>query len=567
MWKIFSLFFCFLTMMFWGCSHPKKKEVPNQIKPQIKINYGPTQKSTLFVDQTRKMGLDHIIPTSSVLYDLDGDEYLDLIYIQNYYSRPKYALYDKTLKQFVNSGFLLKSPEQASYILIEDFDGDKVEDLILGVFNQRSEIQKKSLTFFKGLRKNSIEFRLQEDKFPSSLKAMPLGSVTPLDFDQDGDLDLFLSNWVEMKGHRPYSNYLLENKAQAKFEFYSLAQIDLARASYASSICDINNDYYPDILIANGLGEANQLLLNQKVSSKRSFIDASKDLKTQFAADLEGSPLTKQGGRTTDLKCFDYNQDGKMDVFSTEIRHSYDSVTVDGSSLLTQFKTNEVPFFYRREYLIEGAEYNWHRNDLKVDWWDYNADGLYDLIIDNSSHPPETRLLVFKQLADGSFIEEGAPLGVDISNPYNTQIYDFNFDGKMDLFTTQVNTRASDLKKRSYLYMNNDTSGHYQFYIRLAGSAGNMTAQGSRLVMTYHDGFSYRKQQIYLALQSGNMPIQKAPYASFSLTPQDRIKKIEVYWAASLKEKPKKVIYKFPKRPKAGEIITFLRNGKMIWRK
>ena len=74
-------------------------------------------------------------------------------------------------------------------------------------------------------------------------------------------------------------------------------------------------------------------------------------------------------------------------------------------------------------------------------WVDFNNDGLLDLLVDNSGFPPHSKLIMFYQNEDHSFEDQSVQLGVDITNPLNTTILDFNRDGKMDFITFQTDTR------------------------------------------------------------------------------------------------------------------------------
>ena len=105
---------------------------------------------------------------------------------------------------------------RASYLVFSDLDKDGVTDLFLGVLNVKSELTMHEVRVFKGkLELGKLSFKEQEKAVevgPQSTAALAL-----LDFDIDGNLDLFMGNWFKQtkEGATPQIDLLL--KAEKTF--------------------------------------------------------------------------------------------------------------------------------------------------------------------------------------------------------------------------------------------------------------------------------------------------------------------------------------------------------------
>src|SRR5690606_6148323 len=103
-------------------------------------------------------------------------------------------------EKFTHSFF--KTTIKASYFLFYDFNNDGLLDVLVGVLNQKSEIEKSPLAFYSGkIESGNLVFK----KEPKALVLAPgpHASVVPIDYNLDGQLDLYVSNWFEMVGSNP----------------------------------------------------------------------------------------------------------------------------------------------------------------------------------------------------------------------------------------------------------------------------------------------------------------------------------------------------------------------------
>ncbi|MYF98347.1 CRTAC1 family protein [Candidatus Poribacteria bacterium] len=157
--------------------------------------------------------------------------------------------------------------------------------------------------------------------------------ITAGDYDADGDIDLFISHWIEQENVL-YRNLLKEsvvetnNPEHIRFvdESYSamLAEISIKEIGWGTSLFDYDNDGDLDIFVANGstfqhldqpellIPQNNQLFRNE---GDGTFSDVSK---TSGIANL---PARVSRGAAFG----DYDNDGDVDIF---IVNNYDQPTL-----------------------------------------------------------------------------------------------------------------------------------------------------------------------------------------------------------------------------------------------
>ena len=467
-------------------------------KVQI-VNYGPTLKEEgVFIDKTAEYGLLDLFAVTFNAVDLNLDGKTDLAILPTYYSRPKFFIFDAATKKYLPwSHDPLPADFKASFLLFYDINKDKTIDILAGVLNQRGEVSQIPVKLYLGKMKKGL-LTFEEDTNFIKLTATPTSSITLLDFDLDGWIDIFIGNWFENRSGKyyPVADVLLWNN---KGTFQDASQLlkdetkkednqiypPNARPTYGSSSCDIDQNGYPDILTASSSGHKNKLWMNlsEPTSGERYFTDLGAT--TNYGSDPDGSLIPTGGGRSFFSACTDYNDDGIMDVFLGALSHAYDNDSVDKSSILTGSKSTFPPYFLRTEYLSDATSESWNQGDRRGVWTDYNLDGRQDLIVDNSGFPPYSRLVLFEQDESHAFINVAGQLGIDVVNPAGTITIDINDDGRPDIITSQNNIRRSDISPRLYVFENHSKlPGRKSIKVHLRGIKSNTEALGA-MVMLY----------------------------------------------------------------------------------
>lgn len=530
-----------------GCSLIKgnKKKKPTT-KAKRKITSGPSQKGDgSFIDVTEKYGLKGVSGVRFNAVDLNNDGFTDLVVLPSFYSQPRFFYFDSEKQIFKENQYTpFAKSTKASFLLFYDLDKDDVVDLVAGVLNQKTELTKHSIRVYKG---SIINKRIWFTELKDILKSdpSPTASISLIDYNLDGELDIFAANWFKydkknnpwpvpdrlyVKGGNKFKETtrildgeLTKNETNENYIY--------ATPSYSSSTCDLNNDGFPDILTTSTNGYANKMWINEYVllGNKRSFKDIGKD--SLFAMDLEGFHVPRGGGRTFFSSCADYNNDGLMDIYLGEMTHSYDSDSVDRSSVLTRVNNKNPPKYIRTEYLGDSETFNWSRADKRASWIDLNLDGKLDLLVDNSGYPPYSRLVLFEQDENKDFFDTAKDKGIDVLNPEGTILMDLNNDGIADIVTGQSNIRNSSIKQRVYLYQNNhQLNGHKILRVYPKGTKSNTSALGGMVILESLLGGEKLVRRQYVEYSQGGLPSQNEEGLFFTVAPNETPKKIHVKW-------------------------------------
>jgi hypothetical protein len=250
------------------------------------------------------------------------------------------------------------------------------------------------------------------------------------DFDNDGDLDLYVATTVASYDDPVINNCLYENNGDGTFTKNSSAgpAVDDREYSCAAGWGDYNNDGFVDLFIKNGLypKQPNSLYSN---NGNGTFTD------------ITGIPLVSEDNATlvSRFAWGDYDNDGDLDI-AIAVTDGLNSAVWrnDGSNVFTKLLNGSGGS------IIEGAYAS------APCWGDYDNDGDLDLFMSNyGKSAPQPNFLyrydgndTFTKITDGPLVnDEIASLGCawgDIDN-----------DGDLDMFV------GNDLGTKNILYMNN----------------------------------------------------------------------------------------------------------------
>lgn len=542
-----------------GCSSEKEWDPKSLgstmavLEEEKKVEYGVQLKGELaarafFVDKASDFGLENIEATGIMAVDLNNDGHSDLVFIEDYFSQPVFYLFNPSEKKFRKHESLFDESIKASSVLFYDLTGDRVTDALVMVMNQGAEVSERPLRLFEGyLHEGVLRFKpsaLNGRAF--SLRPGPAATLGLVDYDLDGDLDIFVGNWFsKTQGvSLPEKDVILENKNGKFRENWELleGESDLnpdgtmavnAAPTFSSQICDVDLNGFPDILTTSTNGYLNKLWMNlyKSRSDERRFKNYG--VESSFAGDPDGILNSRGGGRTFSAACADYNNDGIMDAFLGELSHNHDADSIDRSSILTGSSQKFPPKFIRTEYVLDAHDLRWNQSDKRGIWFDFNNDGLLDLWVDNSGYPPHTRTLLFKQHPDHSFENVAKEAGVDIVNPLSSVLIDVNKDGKMDVLTSQSSLRDARIKQRLYLFVNQDQNENNAVRFFLRGNKANHSGLNAtvELRVKTDQGISRRTQQI--SYSYGGLNPQNEEGVLFGLKKGESLLSVKVIWPYS----------------------------------
>lgn len=279
-----------------------------------------------------------------------------------------------------------------------DYDGDG--DLDLFVVNARNE--------------NNSLYRNEGGTFKKMTQS-EVGSIVSNggesfavswgDYDNDGNQDVFVANFNQ-------SNFLYRNNGDGKFTRITtgLPALD-AGNSQGSSWADFNNDGFLDLFVANVNNQNNFLYKNVGDGT------FTKIASINVVTDGSGSHGSSWG---------DYDNDGDSDLFVA---------TNDGSNNLF-FENNADETFTQ---ITDSAFVSDAGTSLGASWGDYDNDGDLDLFVTNSLNENN---LFYKNNGSGSFEKITSEIITNEGgNSMSSSWADFDNDGDLDLFVANSTLR------------------------------------------------------------------------------------------------------------------------------
>jgi tetratricopeptide (TPR) repeat protein len=375
----------------------------------------------------------------------------------------------------------LKAAGHAVACAVGDYDGDGLNDLAVA-------LEDKVLLF-----RNLGNGKFQDVTAEAGLQAKnrPTG-ITFVDYDHDGDLDLFLTGAPLKDGASP--NVLWRNNGDKTFtEWTEPTGLGGSGKTNAAILTDFNNDRAVD-LVTSGDGAAPTIYINPR--------EGKYPTQMLYAAEKLGP--------TTGIAVLDYNKDGWMDV----------AVTHEGAPGVSLWRNVAGPEnvgrrFERVELPLKDAMRGWGVTAIDID-----NDGWIDLaaIVDTTAGP---QVKVFRNKGDGTFEDVSSRLGLDsvhLKDPRGLIAADVDGDGAADLIVTQVNASPVLLK-------NVGANKNHFVRLDLTGFADNKTALGVK-VEVFANGLW---QKWELAGSSGYQT-QAAPQILVGLGDAEGVDLLRILW-------------------------------------
>ncbi len=410
----------------------------------------------------------------------------------------------------------------ANCFTLADFNNDGNIDLVTGNFyynkNTYAFPDDRCQVF---LGDGTGKFTWKPDHGLSSIGLRNVRALTALDYDRDGNLDIFIATFYENinTGVRDHG-YLMKGDGDGTFtDVTDISGISaFPEAMYGSAATDWNNDCYPDIFTAPYCRSGGMILENE---GNGTFTDVAASL----GYNLE---LTGAGQRscTFSITPEDVNNDGYMDLFFG---------VVHGGNLPGQFRStigiNKGPDYHysfdiREDFLPVNPPASSSRGDFEGIFLDFENDGLKDLVMIQGAYQPATdRTYFWHQQPDHSFTDATATLGLlvpDLKSTSAIEPLDYDMDGDDDLLITGPNGGALDLWK------NNAGQDKSWVAVKLLplSSGINKSAIGARIYVHYDGKMQMREVMSGRGQHTGQQPF----ILNFGLGDATAIDSIVVRW-------------------------------------
>jgi len=447
-----------------------------------------------------------------------------------------------------------------SGVSIIDINNDGLLDIyICRVGKYEGLNSRNELLICKGINKNGVPQYIDEaHEYGLDFSGFSTQAAF-LDYDMDGDLDMFLLNhsvhqngsfrprkdfigtYSELSGDRIY-----RNDGNHFTDVTRDAGINSSAISYGLGVvvADINLDGYPDIYTGNDFHENDYLYINQKNGTFKEEINDKIMHTSKFSMGVDAA---------------DVNNDGFPEIISADMLPS------DPHVLKSSFGENEYDIYNLK--ISYGYNYQYSRNNFQFNrrngmfseiglysgiaatdwswaplWLDFDNDGLKDLFISNGIPKrmndidyvnfisdqdvqqkiqnekmdatdatiidkfPKIKLpnKFFKNTGELIFTDIEQNISNDKSTYSNGAVYaDFDNDGDLDIVVNNIDEPV-------LLYENKNNSLHPKkaLEIVLKGNAKNINAVGAKVIVYADKGIRiYEKNSVHGFLSSMEIPM------------------------------------------------------------
>ena len=319
------------------------------------------------------------------------------------------------------------------------------------------------------------------------------------DIDNDGDLDLFISN-RSPEDH----NYLYRNDSGIYVDITSTSGISLeGQLSFCSIFFDYDKDGLQDIYVSNDKEEnINRLYKNLGDGVFQDVSDSSN-------AGVDVSAMSTTLG--------DFNNDGWFDIYITNTPFSQVS-SIQGNVLLK----NNGDGTFTNVATETGTSFD------SVGWGavflDADNDGLLDIYVsssENGNGPLISSAFYHHQTDETFIIPQDIGFNIDLRESYSNAIGDINNDGKPEIV-------VGNDTENNFLWQNNTSNENNWLKVKLEGVVSNKDGIGNTIEINVNGESQYR----YTLAGEGYLS-QNSFYEFFGTGLSNIVDYLKVTWTAT----------------------------------
>lgn len=441
-----------------------------------------------------------------------------------------------------------------------DLDGDGLYDLVTGSHDR-------GLLAFRQISPLHFE---RVDLLNGLATGQPLYGIVILDFDRDGDNDIFLNHVGFSKDPFPTSTRYMRNRGDGTFWDSTRASgVESFGAGFALVPLDYDKDGWIDVYVVNH-ASGNILFRNDQHGG---FVDVT--------AEAGVDAVNGRRGRSTSATSLDFDRDGWMDLYVGQ-RDNPDSVYSTGNNHLLRNQGDGTfvnvaaeagVLGYGKDFVVSAGDVdgdNW--TDLYTATFNFGPNGYPETQVPNrlyvnnhdgtftdvSSTAHVTYAFGTMGLGfedhdnDGNldlYLGTGGPFDLQVEDQifywnhgnlyftnstvakgllddargHGVSVFDYDRDGDLDIFSSMGGHSAGS-ERVDILYLNSGGAAHW-LEVQLVGEDCPLEGLGSRVILRTQEREIWRWVR-----SSGGFDSFEVPHVWFGLADVDAIDQLEVLW-------------------------------------
>ncbi|WP_405248009.1 VCBS repeat-containing protein [Cellulophaga sp. Asnod2-G02] len=427
-----------------------------------------------------------------------------------------------------------------------------------------------------GTKKNQLFINNKDNTFTEEAEKYGLAdegnsvNATFFDYDNDGDLDVYVANYPPLKFNSPAfvyqmkmknvkeneSDHLYRNDGDAFTNVTTEAGLKSFGLSLSATVGDLNNDGWQDLYVSNDFSSPDFMYINQKDGTFKEVVK-------------KATAHTAFYGMGVDIA--DFNNDGNLDIFQVDMdAKSNRRQKANMASMNPDLFWSVVDAGFHYQYMQNCFQVNsgiftdgnpYFSNVSRItgtsstDWsWgplmaDFDNDGFKDIFITNGTRREVNNRDYFKKLEEANvdvskslemslqipsekidnfifknngnlnFEKANKKWGIEYKGFSNGAVYaDLDNDGDLEIITNNIDDYASVFENKSA-----DNSNFLT--VRFKGGPSNKFGLGNRVYVKTADKTQMQELTLTRGFQSS-----VAPELHFGLGATSIIEEVKVVW-------------------------------------